>query len=321
MDRDDTHQQRIQEVKEALAELHKLQAELARRDTSTQLAVLHSRSTDVIVDERHDGSRGSGLGPGVVALLILTAAAAGLVSAGQTDVARWTREQWADGVRKATSAYMPAVASVMDHLPTITALIGGDDQLATPRNGGPTLHRPAEPDGSSATQDPDQPEGLASLPHDMPVGDEEAAAGAPPELSDTPARQAPLPRRLPAPSSESRPRHDPLYIPQGLPPPIPPADVRVVVLREARTLVEANQLEAAREKLRSHSPERHADIAWALARTYDPRHLRSLGADAATGDVDEAEKWYRRWYAIGVESGLVSKSFRIDRLIEAMRQR
>lgn len=320
MDRDDTHQQRIKEVKEALAELHKLQAELARRDTSTQLAVLHSRSTDVIVDARHGGSRGSGLGPGVVALLILTAAAAGLVSAGQTDVARWARQQWAEGVRKVTSAYMPAVASVVDHLPVITALIGDDDQLATPRNGGPARHRPAETDGSSTMQKPDQPEGLASLPNEMPVGTDGAVTGSPPELSDAPSRQAPLPRHLPPPGSDSRPQHGPPAIPPGVPPPIPPADARVVVLREARTLVETNQIEAAREKLRSHSPERHADIAWALARTYDPRHLRSLGADAAAGDVDEAEKWYRRWYAIGVESGLVSKSFRIDRLIEAMRQ-
>jgi hypothetical protein len=101
---------------------------------------------------------------------------------------------------------------------------------------------------------------------------------------------------------------------------IPPADTRVVVLREARKLLEANEIEAARQKLRAHSPEQHADIAWALARTYDPLHIRSVGADAAAGDVQEAEKWYRRWYTIGVESGLVSRSFRIDRLIEAMRR-
>ena len=48
-------------------------------------------------------------------------------------------------------------------------------------------------------------------------------------------------------------------------------------MREARTLVEANQIEAAREKLRSHSPERHADIAWALARTYGRENLHYSG--------------------------------------------
>jgi hypothetical protein len=320
MDREDTHEQRIKEVKEALAALHQLQSELARRDASMELAVLRSPSTAIVVDERRTSSRGSGLGSCVVALLILTAAAAGLVSAGQTDVATWARQQWAEGVRKITKAYMPAVASVADHLPVISALTAQRERPATPRDDATTRHTATETDASSAAQKPGPRERTASLPHDTPADDDGATTGPPPELGDDRSRHSQPKQDLhPADGPPARQQHPPA-MPAHVAPMIPPADTRVVVLREARRLLEANEIEAARQKLRAHSPEQHADIAWALARTYDPLHIRSVGADAAAGDVQEAEKWYRRWYTIGVESGLVSRSFRIDRLIEAMRR-
>ena len=82
------------------------------------------------------------------------------------------------------------------------------------------------------------------------------------------------------------------------------------------TTMSVNQ--AARSELLRVASEGSADVAWALARSYDPNFLRTVSADAAP-DIAEATRWYRTWYAIAVKQGLVADSVPLERIIRSMR--
>jgi len=93
----------------------------------------------------------------------------------------------------------------------------------------------------------------------------------------------------------------------------------VPALQVATGLMAAGRILAAREELLRLAPEDTADVAWALARTYDPNFLATIpGADAAP-NVEEATRWYRIWYAVAVKQGLVGDSVSLDRIIGSMR--
>jgi len=98
MVRKDTHETRIEEVRQALASLQKIQAELALRHPSTELAVCEGNSRELVVDERREQRTSSSLGGGVVVLLVLVAGAAGLVSYGPIKVPDWAKTlRWVFG--------------------------------------------------------------------------------------------------------------------------------------------------------------------------------------------------------------------------------
>jgi hypothetical protein len=81
----------------------------------------------------------------------------------------------------------------------------------------------------------------------------------------------------------------------------------------------AGRILAARKELLRLAPDDTADVAWALARTYDPNFLATIpGADAGP-NVAEATRWYRTWYAVAVKQGLVGDSIPLDRIIGSMR--
>ena len=93
-------------------------------------------------------------------------------------------------------------------------------------------------------------------------------------------------------------------------------------LDTARGLMAKGQVRAARERLLAltagGSP--HADVAWALARSYDPNVLVEVPAADAAPDLKEATRWYRAWYAAAVRQGLVADSVSLERIIGSMGQ-
>jgi hypothetical protein len=93
-------------------------------------------------------------------------------------------------------------------------------------------------------------------------------------------------------------------------------------LEAARALMIKGQVRAAREQLLAlvggGSP--HADIAWAIARSYDPNVLVEVAAADAPPDIKEATRWYRAWYAAAVRQGMVADSVSLERIIGSMRQ-
>ncbi|HWE22283.1 MAG TPA: hypothetical protein VG758_34750 [Hyphomicrobiaceae bacterium] len=100
------------------------------------------------------------------------------------------------------------------------------------------------------------------------------------------------------------------------------APAGVSALEAARALMIKGQVRAAREQLLAlaagGSP--HADIAWAIARSYDPNVLVEVAAADAAPDIKEATRWYRAWYAAAVRQGMVADSVSLERIIGSMRQ-
>jgi hypothetical protein len=126
---------------------------------------------------------------------------------------------------------------------------------------------------------------------------------------------------------------------RGLPPPVtgPQGPVPANGLAEARTpaqrasnpgvaaalhvaseLVASGQVRAARDILLRVAKEESADVAWALARSYDPNFLVTVQAADTAPDVAEATRWYRAWFDIAVKQGLVADSVSLDRIIRSM---
>jgi hypothetical protein len=265
--------------------------------------------------------QGSGLGVGVSILLVVAAAAAGFAAFGPPRMPDWA-EPYVEAASRNVAALRGTVArSVADHLPPLGLTRESDKGAAAAQQASVDRNASQEQEAHvPAFEERRRGREVAALPPQAREIDPIAAAGAAqPATARTIPPEATRPE-VPAASVKASPGSAPPGARAPLAPSVPPADARDVALAEARSLFESNNIEAAREKLRGFAPEKNADIAWALARTYDPRHIRSVGGQAEAADLAEAEKWYRRWYALGVEAGLVSQNFRIERLIEAMRR-
>jgi hypothetical protein len=89
-------------------------------------------------------------------------------------------------------------------------------------------------------------------------------------------------------------------------------------LHVASELMASGQVQAARDALLRVKQEGSADVAWTLARSYDPNFLVTIPAADAGPDVAEATRWYRIWYEIAVKQGLVADSVSLDRIIRSM---
>jgi len=90
-------------------------------------------------------------------------------------------------------------------------------------------------------------------------------------------------------------------------------------LQAASALMTSGQVRAARGELLRVAQEGSADVAWALARSYDPNFLGAIAATDASPDVVEATRWYRTWYDIAVKQGLVADSVSVEPIIRSMR--
>ena len=86
----------------------------------------------------------------------------------------------------------------------------------------------------------------------------------------------------------------------------------------AQGLLAAGQVQAARKQLLGSVSEGAADVAWMLARSYDPNFLAAIPAADAGPDIEQATRWYRAWYAAAVTQGLVPNSVSVERIISSM---
>ena len=111
----------------------------------------------------------------------------------------------------------------------------------------------------------------------------------------------------------------PVY-PPAAPTPLAPEKQRSpAALQAASALTTSGQVLAARTELLRVAQEGSADVAWALARSYDPNFLGAIAATDASPDVVQATRWYRTWYDIAVKQGLVADSVSVERIIRSMR--
>jgi hypothetical protein len=112
-------------------------------------------------------------------------------------------------------------------------------------------------------------------------------------------------------------------------PAIPPVEASVSppALRPARPkaatevaqdLLAKGHVQAARKQLLGSVSEGAADVAWMLARSYDPNFLAAIPAADAGPDIEQATRWYRAWYAAAVTQGLVPNSVSVERIISSM---
>jgi hypothetical protein len=116
--------------------------------------------------------------------------------------------------------------------------------------------------------------------------------------------------------------------PQGLA--IPPVEASVsppalrpsrprAATEDAQGLLAGGHVQAARKQLLGSASEGAADVAWMLARSYDPNVLAAIPAADAAPDIEQATRWYRTWYAAAVSQGLVPNSVSVERIIGSMR--
>jgi hypothetical protein len=91
-------------------------------------------------------------------------------------------------------------------------------------------------------------------------------------------------------------------------------------LQLASDLIAAGQVRAARDVLLRVTQQDSADVAWLLARSYDPNYLVTLTAFDAAPDIAQATRWYRAWFDIAVKQGLVADSVSLDRIIRSMNE-
>jgi hypothetical protein len=92
-------------------------------------------------------------------------------------------------------------------------------------------------------------------------------------------------------------------------------------LETAQTLMGNGRVRAARQQLLAVAADNAPDALWALARSYDPSALAKISTADAPPDIDEAERWYRAWYAAAVKQGQVADSVRLEPIIDAMKKK
>jgi hypothetical protein len=97
-------------------------------------------------------------------------------------------------------------------------------------------------------------------------------------------------------------------------------DPRIVnpILDNARQLMDAGHIAAARKMLLQPALAASQDVAWLIARSFDPTYLSTIPSADATADKGQAEEWYRRWRDIGARNGAAMDDARLKRLIDGM---
>jgi hypothetical protein len=87
----------------------------------------------------------------------------------------------------------------------------------------------------------------------------------------------------------------------------------------AQALMSTGRVQAARQRLLAMASEGSPEVAWALARSYDPNYLKGIqGADAGP-NVAEATRWYRTWHAAAVTQGMITDGVSLEKIIASMR--
>jgi hypothetical protein len=92
-----------------------------------------------------------------------------------------------------------------------------------------------------------------------------------------------------------------------------------VAIDAAQDLLSKGQVQAARKQLLGLASADATDVAWMLARSYDPNFLVTLPSADGSPNVEQATRWYRIWHAAAVKQGLVPNSVSVERIIGSMR--
>ena len=106
---------------------------------------------------------------------------------------------------------------------------------------------------------------------------------------------------------------------QPVPVPVPAARPSRAGVDAAQDLLAKGQVQAARKQLLGLASADAADVAWMLARSYDPNFLVTLPSADGAADIEQATRWYRIWHAAAVKQGLVPNSVSVERIIGSMR--
>ncbi|MGO9484448.1 MAG: hypothetical protein ACLPX9_07675 [Rhodomicrobium sp.] len=158
---------------------------------------------------------------------------------------------------------------------------------------------------------------LKYLPAAAPAG--KPAITSVPVLIPAPASLPPLPAEAPRATAKEAAQTPAPAVPHAppapqAPPPAPPSPA----IANAKQLMDAGKIVAARDLLMRQSLSTSQDGAWLLARSYDPNYLAAVKAPDAAGDKEKAAEWYRRWRDIGARNGAAMDDVRFRRLIETM---
>jgi hypothetical protein len=139
-----------------------------------------------------------------------------------------------------------------------------------------------------------------------------------PTSAERPQTAAAIPQSdLPQPTAEN-PANPQAGAPSAVVP-RPPLDQNADRISYAQHLIDEGKITAGRDLLLDGLAEQKADAALALARSYDPNSVRLIPNADAAPDIEQAERWYRRWHEIAARDGLALDSERLDRIIKAMR--
>jgi hypothetical protein len=101
--------------------------------------------------------------------------------------------------------------------------------------------------------------------------------------------------------------------------PVPPVRSSRAAIDASQDLLSKGQVQAARKQLLALASADAADVAWMLARSFDPNFLVTLPSADGGADVEQATRWYRIWHAAAVKQGLVPNSVSVERIISSMR--
>jgi hypothetical protein len=129
------------------------------------------------------------------------------------------------------------------------------------------------------------------------------------------ARPPVTPQEVPQDRTEAA---RPAAAPPSVTGPAGPTDL-VSIIAEASTHLSAGRVAAARSTLLANVDRGSADIAWALARAFDPNVLSAIRGADSSADAKQADRWYREWHALAVKQGLVTDRVVIDGLLRSLR--
>ena len=101
-------------------------------------------------------------------------------------------------------------------------------------------------------------------------------------------------------------------------PTVKPEPSAQAILEKATQDIAAGHVRAAREALIRIQHQGSADMAWTLARSYDPNFLNEIAQRDAEPNVTEAARWYRIWYSRALTDGLVAETVSLERIIRSM---
>lgn len=153
-----------------------------------------------------------------------------------------------------------------------------------------------------------------------------ASKPAPESLTASAAAPAvvPMPAVLPLPAEAPRAIARAPAAVAAVPPappvaPAPPSEPPSPAIANAKQMMDAGKIIAARQLLLQQSLSGSQDGAWLLARSYDPNYLASVRSPDAAADKEKAAEWYNRWREIGARKGVVMDDVHFRRLIETMK--